>query len=69
MVKFFIGGHRVDPNNIGDALMPPALESNANPIREKVGAIREQNTCPSYLFCPPQKPLNSRPMSVGESNA
>jgi hypothetical protein len=44
MIKFFIGGRPVDPNNIGDALMRAALESITAQIREKLGAIRDPDT-------------------------
>ncbi len=42
-------------------------------LREAEVALASSQTvleaCPSYLFCPPQKSLNSRPMSVGEPDA
>lgn len=44
MIRFEIGGRRVDPDNIGDALMAAVLDGIKTDIREKVGTIRDPET-------------------------
>lgn len=44
MIKFEIGGRKVDPNNLGDALMVAVLDGIKGEIREKVGTIRDSET-------------------------
>ena len=44
MITFEIGGRRVKPENIADALEAAMLEAIAGQIREKVGSIRDPET-------------------------
>ncbi|NND43096.1 MAG: toll/interleukin-1 receptor domain-containing protein [Boseongicola sp.] len=44
MITFEIGGRRVKPENIADALEAAILEAIAGQIREKIGSIRDPQT-------------------------
>lgn len=44
MIRFEIGGRRVRPENIGDAIMQAVLKSLTAQIREQIGSIRDPET-------------------------
>ncbi|MEN8132223.1 MAG: toll/interleukin-1 receptor domain-containing protein [Pseudomonadota bacterium] len=44
MIRFEIGGRRIDPDKVGDALMAAVLDGIKIDIREKVGTIRDPET-------------------------
>lgn len=44
MIKFIIGGRRIDPDKIGDGLMEAAIESIAADIEEKIRSVRDPKT-------------------------
>ena len=44
MIRFEIGGRKVDPDKLEDALMAAVLEQVRAEIRDKVGAIRDPET-------------------------
>ncbi|MCG7904845.1 MAG: toll/interleukin-1 receptor domain-containing protein [Candidatus Thiodiazotropha weberae] len=44
MIEFEIGGRRINPDNIGDAIMAAVLEGIRDEIRKKVGTIRDPET-------------------------
>lgn len=44
MIKFEIGGRKVDPGKIGDTIMAAVLENIRAQIHEKVGSIRDPET-------------------------
>lgn len=44
MISFEIGGRRIKPENIADALEAAVLEAIAGQIREKIGSVRDPQT-------------------------
>lgn len=44
MIRFEIGGRRVSPNKLGDAIMSAVLKGIESQIRERVGSIRDPET-------------------------
>lgn len=44
MIQFEIGGKKVRPDKIGDALMQAAMENLSAQIRERIGSIRDPET-------------------------
>lgn len=64
MIEFFIGGKKIDPNNIADALMSAMLKSIASDIRQKVGSIRDPETGEFPTIVVRGKDLGSLQISV-----
>ena len=44
MIRFEIGGRRIDPKKIKDAIMAAVLEGIRKDIQQKVGSIRDPET-------------------------
>jgi hypothetical protein len=44
MIQFEIGGKKVRPEKIGDALMQAVMEKLSAQIRERIGSIRDPET-------------------------
>lgn len=44
MIQFEIGGKKIRPNKIGDALMQAVLENLSRQIKERIGSIRDPET-------------------------
>lgn len=69
MIRFEIGGRRVDPDKIEDALMAAMLEGIRTEIREKVGAIRDPETGEFPTVVVRGKSIDNLSMSVVGSPA